>query len=81
MKWFKEDSSGVLQDISLYAPSVTVIRNERITDRHIDVDTLKFSKFSKKDEGVYVCVRHIPGSADDQKTRTKINVKLLRKYL
>ena len=77
LQWTKRDDSGSFNNISLYSSSVLLTRSERITDQYIDVDTLTFKKFSKEDEGIYKCVRRMPGSSDG--TETTIDIKLDRK--
>ena len=76
LQWSKRDNSGTFKNISLYASSILLTRSERITDQYIDVDTLTFKHFSKEDEGLYKCVRHMPRLSDTDNTETVIDIKL-----
>ena len=81
LQWSKRDDSGTFKNISLYASSVMLTRSKRITNQYIDVDTLTFKHFSKEDEGLYKCVRHMQGLSDTDHTETVIDIKIYGKFL
>ena len=80
LQWSKRDDSGIFNNISLYVSSVMLTRSKRVSDHYVDVDTLTFKKFTKEDEGLYKCVRHVPGSSVADNTESMIDIKLYGKF-